>query len=137
MKTILDNFHEVALVVVTEDESGFSCIVSPMKIGDGKNVVEDIKQKKQKVDFGPVSGYLVVPEIIQIGLNLKCVDEAIVSEVLDTTILINLGFDVFKKANRHFVLRTSHQYVNVFIDLNNYESSCALIKVFPIEDDPG
>ena len=134
MKTILDHFHEVSLVAVIEDELGLRCEVSPMIVDSRRNVVEDSTQKIQLVDFGLVSGYLVVPEIVQIGLDIKYSDNFVISEVSDNTLLNYFGFDVFGQAKRHFVIRTSHQYVNVFVDADSSEGMEKLIVVCNLEN---
>ena len=75
MKTIFDSFHEVSLVAVIEDEHGLRCEVAPMKVDSRRRVVEDSTQEKQVVDFGLVCGYLVVPEVVQAGFNIKYSDK--------------------------------------------------------------
>ena len=100
-----------------------------MTVDSRQNVVEDSAQKIQLVDFGLVSGYLVVPEIVQAGLDIKYSDSFVISEVFDSTLLRYFGFDIFGQAKRHLVLRTSHQFVNVFVDSNDSESMEKLIAV--------
>ena len=108
---------------VTEDDGGLRCKVSPMKVGERRNVVEDSSQRKIEINFGVVSGYLVVQEIIQVGFNFKYSDGAVISEVVDSSMLKDFALDIFGQANRHFVLRTSHQYVNVFVE-TDAENGC-------------
>jgi hypothetical protein len=130
MKTILDNFYEVSLVTVIEDEHGLRCEVSPMKVDSRRNIVEDSTQEKQLVDFGLVSGYLVLPEFVQVILNLQYLDNSVILEVPNSSLLNYFQFNLCGQANRHFVLRTSHQYVNVFVDADSSESMERLIKVY-------
>ena len=129
MKTILDDYREVSLVVVTEDINEFYCKVVPMKVGAQNRIVEDDSGIILEIKFGLVSGYLVVPEIIQVGLNLQCTDSFALSEVINSSMLDSLGFSVLQKANKHIVLKTSHQYVNVFLDSDETETMGELVTV--------
>lgn len=119
MKSILDEFHEVMLVSLVEDQTGLTCRVMPMMVGPGSRVVEDPKEGIVEVRMGPVEGYLVVPEVVQAGLGLTYLDESTISEVAPSALLESLGFTASLKARRHVVLRTSHQFVNIFVDVDD------------------
>ena len=101
---------------MVEDDHGLCCIVSPMKVGERRAIVEDCAQRKIEINFGVICGYLVVQEVIQVGFNLKYSDGTVISEVLDGSMLKDFAFDTLGQANGDFVLRTSHQYVNIFVE---------------------
>lgn len=133
MRSFLDNFHEVSLISVIEDQNSFCCQVMPMTVGARGLVIEDGTAKPINIDFGVVSGYLVVPEIIQVGLGIKLSDGSVISEVVSSDLMKYLGFEDFSQANRHVVLRTSHQYVNVFIEIENTEDLVGIVKIWELK----
>lgn len=130
MKSILDQFYELSLVSVIEDKDSFFCRVIPMAIGERHRILENQEHEPIRICFNAVSGYLVVPEVIQAGFDLKTVDDSVISEVMSSILINHLGFDAFFLANRHIVLRTAHQIVNVFIDLDDSIRLDSVIQVF-------
>ena len=118
MKTILDQVNEVSLVSLTDQDVNLICVVAPTTLDARRNVVIDKSRQNFQLVFSHVAGYLVLPEIAQIGMNFTYSDSFLVSEVNESSALNFLGFKHYfpDEKIRHLTVRTSHQFINIFVE---------------------
>ena len=118
MRTILDQVNEVSLVSLIDQDINLICVFAPTTLDARRNVVVDKSRQNFQLVFSHVAGYLVLPEIAQIGMNFTYIDGFLVSEVNGSSALKFFGFnDYFPHEKlRHLTVRTSHHFINIFAE---------------------
>lgn len=121
MKTMLDDYHEVSLEQVIENDF-FACRLQPLYVGKRRKLLPVCHDFYVDVNFGRgVCAYLVVSEIVQVGFEFEEVDNCVISEIRESPFIDMLGVKEYnpKGEYRHLIIRTSHQFVNIVLE--NYD----------------
>jgi len=118
MKTILDDIYEISLEKLVDEDVFLNCHVLPMRVDKHNKIVSDATRNSIKIVFNSVVGYVLLPEVVQIGMNFKYKDDFVLSQVVDSKAISFFGFDKYFPNDeiRHITIRTSHCFLNVFVD---------------------
>lgn len=118
MKTILDDLFEVSLEKLVDEDVFLTCYVLPMTAGKHNKIFPDVTKNGIKIVFNHVVGYILLPEIVQIGMNFEYKDDFVLTQVVDNKAISFFGFDKYFPNDeiKHITIRTSHCFLNVFVD---------------------